>query len=169
MSEPRKPHFRFYPSAYEAKGVFKSSAEACGVCGEACGWRYTGNIYAIKHPEIVCAVCIASGRLRTHLGNMQLHDVVLDGAEAELERELLERTPGVSCFNPFAWPVVDGVPLAFIGYGDDSALQDIAAARDAVKRAGNECGIDDLEMPTPYALVFKTLDDERYEAAVDFD
>lgn len=169
MTDPRKPHFRFYPGAYSVDAAFVPSTDACGVCREPCGWRYSGNIYAVTHPEIVCAACIASGRLLAHVGDMSLQDVELDDADPALEAELMQRTPGVASFNPFTWPVIDGAPLAFVGNGDDPALQQIAAARAAVKRAAKEIGSDDCELPTPYALIFRTLDGERYEAALDFD
>lgn len=167
----RKPHFRFFPGAYEDEAAFESSTETCEVCGEACAWRYIGGIYAEEHPDIVCAACIHSGRLSEHLdGDMALHDIELDGADEALEREVLERTPGVSCFNPFAWPVRDGKPLAFIGYGEDKALITLPDVQAAVEEAAEEYGLDDAAaLPSPYVLIFKEIDGPRYAAALDFD
>lgn len=170
MDDPRRPFFRFYPGAYLPGGAFESSQEPCDVCGVACDWRYTGLIYAQDHPNVVCAACIASGRLREKTSaRFSLHDSELDGAAPELEAELLQRTPGIACFNPFAWPVLDGVPLAFIGHGDDDDLQGDLAAKAAVAAAGEDCGADDIKMPTPYALVFKEVDGARYAAVIDYD
>jgi|CXWL01.1.fsa_nt_gi uncharacterized protein CbrC (UPF0167 family) len=170
MNDPRRPHFRFYPSAYEPGQAFDPSKEPCSVCGLASDWRYNGVIYTRQPPKGVCAVCIASRRLGTHLGvRFSLHDITLDGAATDLEAELLERTPGVACFNPFAWPVRDGAPLAFIGYGDNDKLQNDAEVQAAVAAAGRDCGIDDVAMPTPYALIFKELDGPHVEAVLDYD
>lgn len=169
MTDARKPHFRFYPGAYGEDAAFKPSQDACGVCGQPCGWRYVGNIYVVKPPEIVCASCIASGKLAEQYDDLSLHDVALDGAEPALEAELLQRTPGVACFNPFVWPVLDGKPLAFVGYGDEPSFAKIEAAQEAAARAGEEFGLDDMDLPSAYALVFKEVDGERYEVSLDFD
>lgn len=146
--------------------MLQPSSERCNVCRNACDWRYIGGIYARQKPEVVCATCISDGGLRAHIsGTMSLHDIELDDAKPELERELRERTPGVACFNPFRWPVLDGVPLAFIGYGDDKSLPCNPNIQAAVTRAAGE----DFPLPTPYALIFKELNGDRYEAAIDFD
>lgn len=168
MDPARNPYFRFYPGAYEAE--FEESAKQCEVCGDPCGWRYTGIIYSKEYPEVVCAACIHSGRLRAYVGaRMSLHDVELEGADSELQTELLERTPGVASFNPFPWPVRNGVPLAFVGHGDDEAVQRIPEAHAATAQAALECGFDDIALPTPYALVFKGLDEAHYAVVFDFD
>lgn len=164
MDPTRKPHFRFYPGAYNAGGPFAESSEPCDLCNEPCGQRYTGSIYGEAPPAIVCAACIHAGRLGDHL-----HDVSVDGARPELEVELLARTPGVVSFNPFPWPVIDGVPLAFIGYGDDEALQNNQAASAAVIDAATEYKFQDFTMPTPYALIFKQTDGARHVAVIDMD
>ncbi|MEZ6023681.1 MAG: CbrC family protein [Hyphomonadaceae bacterium] len=169
MTDPRKPDFRFYPGAYAEGAAFEASTAPCAVCGQACGWRYRGNIYVVNPPQAVCAACIASGRLAAQFEHLSLHDIALDGAEPALETELLQRTPGVACFNPFVWPVLDGTPLAFLGYGDDPSFAKIEAAQAAAARAGEDVGLDDMDLPSAYALVFKELDGERYEASLDFD
>ena len=87
-----------------------------------------------------------------------------------METELLQRTPGVACFNPYEWPVLDGKPLAFQGYGEDEAILKNADAQAAIKTAFDE---EDWEFepgtPTPYALVFKEIDGDRYKAVIDLD
>ncbi len=80
--------------------------------------------------------------------------------------ELLQRTPGVACFNPFTWPVIDRVPLAFIGYGDDKRIWDKPEARAAIVAAFGEL---DSACDGPYALVFRTLDGAQYFAVIDMD
>jgi len=53
---------------------------------------------------------------------------------------LLERTPGVACFNPFEWPVLDSMPMAFLGYGEDEGLLAIDAVRSAINETFAEVG-----------------------------
>ena len=100
--------------------------------------------------------------------HFSLHDIEMSGAEPSLKMEVLQRTPGVACYNPFEWPVLDTKPLAFVGYGEDQNLLDIAAVRSAIEAAFGEIGRK-FDGPTSYALVFKEIDGERYRAVVDFD
>ena len=58
--------------------------------------------------------------------------------------------------------------MAFVGYGDDEHLLEIVAVRSAIKAAFAEVG-QTLDGPTPYALVFKEIDGERYRAVIDVD
>ena len=157
-----QPFFRFSPHAYEEGRSLARSGETCDVCARSCGWKYTGNIYSAARPGTVCARCIADGRL-----GYDLHDISIEGAGPELAEEVLQRTPGVACFNPFDWPVVAGRPLAFIGYGEEKALRALPAVRaamdDAFGTGASHYG------PSPYALIFKELDDERYRVVVDLD
>src|SRR5262249_22050754 len=131
-----QPYFRFNPGAYEEGRSFESSSDVCAVCLRPCVWKYTGNVYAIGNPT-VCSRCIASGELGKYLSDehFSLHDIVMNGAEPSLEMEVLQRTPGVACFNPFEWPVLDAKPLAFAGYGGDKRLLDIIAVRSAIDAA----------------------------------
>ena len=165
-----QPHFRFNPGAYGPRRSFERSSEACEVCSRPCVWKYTGNIYAKVEPAVVCARCVADGELRKFLGDkhFSLHDIEMSGAEPGLKEEVLQRTPGVACYNPFEWPVLDAKPLAFVGYGDDQDLLDIAAVRSAIEAAFGDIG-QKFDGPTPYALIFKEIDGERYCAVVDFD
>ena len=163
-----QPYFRFNPGAYEDGRSFERSSDVCEVCSRPCVWKYTGNIYAKEEPSVVCARCIANGELGKFLGDFGLHDVDLSGAEPSLKMEVRQRTPGVACYNPFEWPVLDAKPLAFAGYGEDENLLDIAAVRSAIEAAFGEIG-QKFNGPTPYALVFKEIDGERYRAVVDFD
>ncbi len=161
-----QPFFRFHPGAYDpARGSFRASNDPCGVCGDPCVWLYVGHIYAVTRPA-VCARCIANGNLKAFIEDgFSFHDTQLEGADPDLEAEVLEATPGFATFNPFDWPVLDGKPLAFIGYGDEPALWAIPGVRTAISEAFE----DDIDKPTPYALVFKELDGTRYAAAMDFD
>ena len=163
-----KPHFRFNPVAY--RHAFEASEESCGVCARACVWKYVGGIYMAGDRPTLCARCLADGRLAAFLGDrhFQLHDVFLDDADPALEDEVLRRTPGVSCFNPFVWPVLDGKPLAFVGYGEDEALIAVPEVQAAIGEAFEELGWT-FDGPSPYALVFKALDGPSYRAVVDLD
>ena len=167
-----QPHFRFNPGAYRDARSLKASDDRCDVCALPCEWKYTGNVYALKRPA-VCARCIASGALATFLadGHFALHDVELDEADPALEAELLQRTPGVACFNPFEWPVLDGRPLASIGSGPEAGVVDNPDAQAAIAAAYEEMGWGDVESnpSDPYALVFKELDGGRYRAVIDLD
>jgi uncharacterized protein CbrC (UPF0167 family) len=91
----------------------------------------------------------------------------MEGAEPALAKEVLQRTPGVACFNPFDWPVLDAKPLAFVGYGEDPDLfanPDVRAAiGEALEALGWDCG------PSPYALIFREIDGKRYRVSVDLD
>jgi hypothetical protein len=164
-----KPYFRFNPGAYEVGRSFELSSDVCEVCSRPCVWKYIGGIYAIEEP-IVCARCIASGELGRFLGDgpFSLHDADIDGAEPSLEKEVLQRTPGVASYNPFDWPVLDAKPLAFAGYGGDQNLREIVGVRSAIEAAFGEMGRE-FPRATSFALIFKELDGERYHAIVDLD
>lgn len=163
-----KPYFRFNPAAY--RNVFEESEERCDVCLRLCGWKYRGGIYMAGDCPTVCARCMADGRLAAFLGDarFQLNDRVEDGADPALEDEVLRRTPAVECFNPFEWPVLDGRPLAFVGYGEDEALIALPEVQAAIGEAFGALGWT-FDGPSPYALVFREIDGPRYVAVVDLD
>ncbi len=169
MSE-EQPYFRFNPGAYLPERAFERSNEACGVCARPCGWKYMLPIYMRGEAPAVCARCIADGRLAAFVGDahFSLHDVSLEDADPALEDELLRRTPGVSCFNPFEWPVLDGKPLAFVGYGKDKALIALPEVQAAMEEALGGVG-STFDGPSPYALIFREIDGARYRVVVDLD
>lgn len=170
MSEDQ-PYFRFYPGAYEEGGPFEASTDACEVCSRPCVWKYTGGVYvAGPKASIVCARCIASGALTSFFGDrdFQLQSADLFGADPDLTDEVQHRTPGVPSYQDFEWPVLDGKPMTFAGYGEDKSLFATPAVRSAIKTAFEEIG-QTRDGPTSYALIFKELDGERYRAVVDFD
>ena len=170
MVSDDQPYFRFNPGAYGDRRSFERSSEVCDVCSRPCVWKYTGGIYAKEEPAVVCARCIATGELGRFFGekHFSLQDIGISGAEPGLEKEVLQRTPGVASYNAFDWPVLDAKPLAFVGYGEDRDLFDIVAVRSAIEAAFEEIG-QKIDGPTSYALVFKEIDGERYRAVVDFD
>ncbi|MFN3910898.1 CbrC family protein [Hyphomonas sp.] len=165
-----KPFFRFNPRAYEL-GSFEPSDLPCQVCGRACVWKYTGSVYCIEEIDPVCARCISDGRLGEAVqdGDYSLHDVDLDDADPELADEVLKRTPDFSTFNPFEWPVVDGEPLAFVGYGDDMILWNDPAVKEAIIRMSEGAGFGTPDAPMGYALVFRRLNGGDYIATLDLD
>lgn len=163
--------FRFYPGAYSNRDVFEASDVSCGVCGNHSGWRYKGSIYG-KQIQNVCPACIANGKLAAVAGDAHftLHDIELEGVDPDLSREVLQRTPGIACFNPYSWPVLDGFPLAFIGYGDDPAIIACTEAQRAIKQSFSAYNWDfEVGTSTPYALVFRELAGPRYQAVIDLD
>lgn len=166
-----QPYFRFYPGAYEEGGRFEPSSDLCEVCLRPCVWKYTGNVYvAGPKVSIFCARCIANGVLAAHFGDrrFQLQAADLIGAEPRLAEEVLQRTPGVSSFQDFEWPVLDCKSMAFAGYGQDKTLLAIPAVRSAIKTAFEEIGRT-VDGPTSYALIFKEIDGDRYRAVIDLD
>lgn len=166
-----QPAFRFFPGAYAIGDVLERTDDPCGVCGKPSVWSYTGTVYAEGDQPDVCARCIHDGKLAAYFDGkgFQLHDAEIDGASDALAAEVLERTPGFATFNAFDWPVIDGQPLAFIGHGDVDAVWDDPAARAAIVAAWKTEYEEDLDEPSPYALVFRTLDGKQFRVVFDFD
>lgn len=164
-----KPFFRFHPDAYE-HGVFDESDEACRACGKTCVWAYNQHIYALPpEPSPICARCVADGNMKTVIvdGDYGLHDFSFDVDPAEdFACEVEQRTPGFATYNPFVWPVLNGVPLAFLGFGADPALAANLGAIAAIAALSNEMGV---EIDPNSAMIFKTLESETYVATLDLD
>ena len=170
MSEERKPYFRFNPNAYQANRVFKPSDESCEVCARECVWKYTGSIYTPANPT-VCASCISDGKLEQFLGaeNYSFHDTEAEGANEDALQELLLRTPGVACFNPFEWPVMEGLPMAFMIYGDEES--DLWRNPKVKAEVDAEYGDWpwDGKMPGSSVLLFKQVAGDQYRIVIDPD
>jgi uncharacterized protein CbrC (UPF0167 family) len=165
-----KPFFRFHPGAYE-RGAFVESDQFCDVCKRPSVWLYDGIVYTAGEKPSVCARCIANGKLAEHIkSRVSLHDADLDGdVDADLETEVMQRTPGFATFNAFQWPVLRGKPLAYVGHGEEeSTWQNRDAAAAIRKLYARERG-EKLEGTTPYALVFKELKGGKHVAIVDLD
>ena len=163
-----RPSFRFYPGAYEEGGPLKASNRTCDCCGKPCVWEYIGNIYG-QGEAVVCAGCIAAGNLGTVFPKgYSLHDIELEQTVPDaLSDELLGRTPGVACYNPFNWPVSGGAPMVFVGYGEALAKDPEAIA--ATQAAFNALGWDDAAAPSSYALLFRPLHGGAMRAVIDLD
>lgn len=163
------PFFRFHPGAYE-HGCFEQSEETCAACGRACVWRYAGPIYAHPpEPGAICARCVADGNAAKAVadGGYSLHDLSFDVEPSEdLAKEVEQRTPGFATYNPFVWPVRDGTPLAFLGFGEDAELVGDAKAKAAIAALAKEMG---AEIAPVYAMIFRTLDGADYVATLDLD
>ena len=98
-----------------------------------------------------------------------LHDIDFEDIDPGLQEELLCRTPGVACFNPFSWPVIDGMPMAFLLYGDEkSELWELPTVKDAVRLAFGDWPWDG-KTPGSYVLLFKQTDGDQYRAVIDPD
>ncbi len=164
-----QPFFRFNPNAYADGSSLKRSQENCELCLRPCVWQYTGNIYTVSRKPTVCARCIAEDCLLEFLCDdlATLHDIEISGVDVSLSREIRTRTPGIACYNPFEWPVIDGIPLAFMGYGDNKYLVNMPGVGEAMKKEFAEYGQE--YSPDSYALIFKQLDGGRYRVVADFD
>ena len=164
-----KPHFRFHPDAYE-HGCFEESDEICSACAKPSVWKYTSHIYALPpEPAAICARCIADGSVAKAVpdGDYTLHDLSFDEEpEDELAAEIEQRTPGFATYNPFVWPVRDGAPLAFLGFGEDDNLAGLSKVKAAIATLAKEMGGD---INPSDALIFKTLDGDDYVATLDLD
>lgn len=161
-----QPLFRFYPNAYSEGGPFKRSDASCDICQREAVWLYTGGIYMEGESPEVCARCIADGSLRRKLppDSFTLQDAILEEADGEYADEILYATPGVASINPFEWPAIDGVPLAYLGAGDEKALRSDLAVRAAIKAA-----FEGEDAHGSHALVFKQIDGPRIIAVPDLD
>lgn len=164
-----QPFFRFHPDAYD-HGVFEESDETCSACGKACIWKYNQHIYALPpDPDAICARCIADGNAAKAVpeGDYGLHDCEFDEDPSEaLVIEVEQRTPGFATYNPFVWPVRNGVPLAFLGFGADDNLAGNLGVKAAVAALATEMG---GEVAPSDALIFKSLEGETYVATLDLD
>jgi uncharacterized protein CbrC (UPF0167 family) len=152
-----KPHFRFHPDAYEHQ-CFEESGEPCSACGRPCVWKYT-----------ICARCIADGSVAKAVpeGDYSLHDCSFDEEPSDASAaEVEQRTPGFSTYNPFVWPVRDGMPLAFLGFGEDDNLSRLPQVQAAIAALAKEMG---GEVAPNYAMIFKTLHGDDYVATLDLD
>jgi hypothetical protein len=173
-----QPFFRFNPNAYMPGRAFERSDDACASCGLPCVWKYVGNIYGRQ--ATVCAGCIATGSAERVLTpkniphdidfHFALHDIDFEdeALPSPLVDEVLRQTPGIACFNPYCWPCAGGMPMAFIGYGEDVALRNDPAALEATRQAFVELNWDS-EGPSAYALIFRELNGERVRAVIDLD
>lgn len=163
-----KPHFRFNPGAYE-RGAFEASEDKCEACGEPCVWKFIGIVYTAGRQPIVCARCIADGGLARVADDYVMHDADFDDDVGEaLADEVERRTPGFSTYNGFSWPVRQGEPLVFVGYGDDAALKDRPGVSAAIEALAEDRDEDD-DIAGGYVLIFKQLDGDEYVAVLDLD
>lgn len=169
--ENPQPFFRFYPHAYDNPEIFESSDAPCAHCRRPCVWRYRGGVHAaLNYDAILCARCVSAGDLGKFFGgHYSFHDIEIDDVSSALAREVNERTPGVACFNPFEWPVIDGLPLAYCGTGEDPELLVKPEVAVAIDDAFSAIGWDDADGPSPYALIFKQVDGPLYQAVIDLD
>lgn len=168
-ADPDQPHFRFVPGAYEDNLCFLPSQEACGICGKPCVWKYSGNVYAVNDPASLCARCIADGSLTRHFGKetFGFHDNDVDASTAYWE-EINHRTPGIPTWNPIIWPVIGGMPLAFVASGESKRFPIGPNVDKAIANAWNEIGWD-TPGEVSYVLLFKQIDGPEYRAVIDFD
>ena len=161
-----QPLFRFYPNAYAEDGAFRRSDHTCNICERDAVWLYAGGIYMEGDEPAVCARCMADGSLRRKLPKQSyaLQDAMIEGADPALVEEILTATPEVACINTFEWPVIDGMPLAFLGEGDSAPLKSDPAVRAAIREV-----FDGEDAHGSHALVFRTLDGKTTVAIADLD
>ncbi|MEE4207388.1 MAG: CbrC family protein [Erythrobacter sp.] len=170
-----RPHFRFFPACYEfaenGEPIFLRRVGPCHCCGQRDVLAFKGSIYWIRRDTpVICAQCIADGRLDRLLPEgvrYGLHDCEVEEIDWRdaLVDEVKRRTPGFATFNAFTWPVLDGVPMAFMGYGDDERWESIPEAIAAMIEAEE----GENPYPSPYLLIFRQVDGTRYRAVFDPD
>lgn len=169
-----QPNFRFFPRAYafgaDGEDVFRRETGPCHVCGMRDIFAFKGIIYiARQNKPTVCAQCIADGRLGEFLceDRYGLHDAEVDALDWRdpLVTEVQQRTPGFATFNAFGWPVHNGMPMAFMGYGDEQRWKYVPEALAAMRDAneGEDC------FPCANILLFKQVDRPVYRAVFDPD
>jgi len=169
-----EPLFRFHPNAFADEAVFVPFKGMCASCAKPAKHRYQGVIYvAAEYRDLViCPECIAAGCLTSLFGTADyaLHDCEFsEDCDPTLSEEVMRCTPGFATFNPFIWPVIDGVPLAFIGYSDDldpEAQPEVFAAMQ-VEHA--RYSYDPLTGASPYFLIFQEVGGGKYVASLDLD
>ncbi|WDA40923.1 CbrC family protein [Erythrobacter sp. BLCC-B19] len=169
-----QPHFRFFPGAYtlgaEGEDVFRREIGPCHACGMRDIHAFTGVIYTARQDQpTACAQCIADGGLAKFLNeaHFSLHDAEVEALDWRdpLVAEVQQRTPGFATFNPFAWPVHDGLPMAFMGYGDEERWKYVPQALAAMRAAneGEDC------FPCANILLFRQVEGEVWRAVFDPD
>ncbi len=166
-TEDRKPFFRFHPFAYDLQALTASTAP-CEICQRPCIWRHNVPIYSRTEYDNVCASCIANGRLLQVDPTMQLHDISVTNCDPALERELMTRTPGVASFNPFDWPVIGRMPLAFFGEGNSPRFRGDKVVLAAIGRDWKAMD-GEGQAPLHHSLIFRQIDGGTVRAVFDFD
>jgi uncharacterized protein len=120
-------------------------------------------------PDAICARCVADGNIAKAVpeGDYGLQDSTFDEEPTEaLAIEVEQRTPGFATYNPFVWPVRNGMPLAFLGFGADANLASILGVQAAIAALSADMG---AEIAPDYAMIFKSLEGETYIATLDLD
>jgi hypothetical protein len=97
------------------------------------------------------------------------HDAQVEGVDPALAEEVLQATPGFATYNPIDWPVIDGMPLAYIGHGDEAVVRADPQVVAAIARAELEAFGDASGSPSPYAVAFREIDGDRYVVIFDYD
>ena len=59
--------------------------------------------------------------------------------------------------------------MAFLGYGEDKGLLAIDAVRSAISETFAEVGWSEPVASSPYVLIFKEVNGDRYRAVLDLD
>jgi uncharacterized protein len=98
------PSFKYHPAPLTT-GAFKASAEACGCCGQARGYVYTGHVYSTKAVNTVCPWCIADGTVAKRFDATlnDNHSLLLAGLPIEIVEEVTSRTPGYVSWQGESW------------------------------------------------------------------
>lgn len=163
-----KPHFRFHPRCYD-DGTLRESSERCVVCGKTDRWMYEDSCYSEVEDSPVCAPCIAGDRLRAHFGkHFSFHDVQFSAEPGRYEKEVMQLTPGFATVNPFTWPVRNGVPMAYLGRGEEAQFWENPQCRNAMLDFWHDQQDEELDGPTPHIMVFQSLDGSAYGFDIDW-
>jgi len=118
---PSKPLPTFpYHRDPVASDSIESSDAPCACCSQVTGFRYTGNVYALKEVEHLCPWCIADGSaakkfnatfIDGHFCDDQFNHIKLS---TDLYNAVFSRTIGFATYNPIAWWSHCGQPAEYI-------------------------------------------------------
>jgi uncharacterized protein CbrC (UPF0167 family) len=109
------PSFKYFRDPL-AHGCIETSAEACGCCGEKRGFIHSAGMFTRQDPEPrVCPWCIADGRAAAKFtGSFN------DGPDRPKDsctgaEEVMTRTPHVTSWQDWFWPVCCDECCIFLG------------------------------------------------------
>jgi uncharacterized protein CbrC (UPF0167 family) len=161
------PVFPYHPDPV-ATGSVVPSADACGCCGAARGYVYTGPVYSVADlPAPVCPWCIADG---SAADRYEAQFTEVEGqVPMDVVRAVAERTPGFSAWQQARWLTHCGDAAVFLGR---AGARELRPHPDALESLAAEFGeallaaLDADDQPTAY--LFRCRGCARHLAYVDF-
>jgi uncharacterized protein CbrC (UPF0167 family) len=137
------PEFRLFARPAQFS-TLNAEAGPCDLCG-ANGPVFTGPFHGEEEIETVCPACLASGRLaesgawcndgdfeelRSQIAAIQpgIKQKELDRIVEARLAEVMERTPPLTTWTEFPWPIRDG---DFCRFEQEAGLEDLRASASA--------------------------------------